>query len=158
MFLRNWPYAFSLLSATDGSSKVNGKFAVAPLPGLKGQGASSLGGHSIAISKFSDHKQTAFDFLKFYESEDTQKFLVQKASVAPVLASLYDDADAEGAVPVPARPVRPRSARRAASGHAVLPGRHAGDRAEHLRRIKGDKTTDQALSDLQAALKSAIGS
>ena len=33
VFHRNWPYVYALANKTDGSSKVAGKFAVAPLPG-----------------------------------------------------------------------------------------------------------------------------
>src|SRR5215217_3228661 len=40
LFLRQWPYVYSL-ATTDGSSKVKGKFAVAPLPGDSGPGASA---------------------------------------------------------------------------------------------------------------------
>ena len=58
----------------DGSSKVKGKFGVAPLPGDAGKpGASSLGGHSAAISTYSEHKATALDFLKFLESDESQR-------------------------------------------------------------------------------------
>lgn len=90
LFMRNWPYCYSLAS-TEGSSKVKGKFAVAPLPGVNGPGASSLGGHSEAISTYSDHKQTALDFLKFITAPAQQKFIAMKGSLAPVRASLYDD-------------------------------------------------------------------
>lgn len=155
LFLRNWPYAYSLLSATDGTSKVNGKFGIAPLPGADGLGASSLGGHSIAISQFSDHKQTALDFLKFYQSEATQKFLLEKSSLAPSLASLYDDATLtsqfkylptlktaiENAVPRPVTPFYP------AVTQAIQQNVFAA--------LQGDKSVDQALTDLQAALTTA---
>jgi multiple sugar transport system substrate-binding protein len=155
LFLRNWPYAYSLLSATDGSSKVNGKFAIAPLPGLDGLGASTLGGHSIAISEFSDHKQTARDFLEFYTSETTQKFLLEESSLAPVRESLYDDASLqskfgylptlktaiENAVPRPVTPFYP------AVTQAIQQNIFAA--------LQGDKSVDQALSDLQAALETA---
>src|SRR6478609_6228227 len=59
LFLRNWPYVYSL-AENDKSSKVKGKFAVAPLPGNDAStpGASSLGGHSAGISAYSDHKAT----------------------------------------------------------------------------------------------------
>ena len=50
-------------------SKVVGKFGIAPLPGPNGHGASSLGGHSLAISIYSKHPATDFDFLKFVESD-----------------------------------------------------------------------------------------
>ncbi|MBA2773504.1 MAG: ABC transporter substrate-binding protein, partial [Nocardioidaceae bacterium] len=79
LFLRNWPYVYSLAS-TEKSSKVQGKFDVAPLPGADGVGASALGGHNLAISAYSDNKATAIDFIKFMESEESQRFFVTKGS------------------------------------------------------------------------------
>ena len=63
--------------------------ATAGTPGKPG--ASSLGGHNAAISAYSDHKATALDFLKFLETEETQKWFVTQGSNAPALAALYDD-------------------------------------------------------------------
>jgi len=156
LFLRNWPYVYGL-AQTDGSSKVKGKFAVAPLPGESGPGASSLGGHNTAISAFSDHKATAFDFLKFYESEETQHFLALQGSLAPVIASQYDDpalikklpylpvlkTSIENAVPRPVTPFYP------AVTKAVQDNAYAA--------IKGDKSVQQSLTDMQAAIQAAGG-
>ncbi|MEU4197090.1 ABC transporter substrate-binding protein [Kribbella sp. NPDC026611] len=91
LFLRNWPYVYSKASATDGSSKIAGKFGVAPLPGKTGPGVSSLGGHDYAISKFAKNKATAIDFINFMASEARQKANIEKTSQAPTWASLYDD-------------------------------------------------------------------
>ncbi|TCC39895.1 ABC transporter substrate-binding protein [Kribbella sindirgiensis] len=92
IFHRNWPYVYALASKTDGSSKIAGKFAVAPLPGLKGPGVSTLGGHNYAISEFAKNKATAADFIKFMSSEERQKANIEKTSQAPTWASLYEDA------------------------------------------------------------------
>jgi len=93
IFQRNWPYAYSLFSKTDGSSKVNNDFGVAPLPSFtQGQaGVSSLGGHNYAIPKTADNKGTAVDFLKFVATKDQQVQSTIKASTSPVLSSLYQD-------------------------------------------------------------------
>ncbi|MEP6816450.1 MAG: ABC transporter substrate-binding protein, partial [Marmoricola sp.] len=90
LFMRNWPYVYNL-ATSDGSSKVKNKFAVAPLPGVNGPGASSLGGHSIAIGAYSKHQATALAFLKFIEAPAQQTFFLKQGSLAPVLASIYDD-------------------------------------------------------------------
>jgi len=90
IFHRNWPYVYNLANGDEGT-KVKGKFAVAPLPGLDGPGASSLGGHNFGISTYSKHKKSALEFIKFMTSEDRQKKNLQLASQAPVIASLYDD-------------------------------------------------------------------
>jgi multiple sugar transport system substrate-binding protein len=156
LFLRNWPYVYGL-AQTDGDSKVKGKFAVAPLPGESGPGASSLGGHNMAISAYSAHKATAFDWLKFYETEETQHFLAIQGSLAPVIASQYDDpalikklpylptlkTSIENAVPRPVTPFYP------AVTKAVEDNAYAA--------IKGDKNVQQALTDMQAAIQAAGG-
>ena len=92
LFLRNWPYVYAL-AQTEGSSKVKGKFDVAPLPGVGSTvpGVSSLGGHNLGISVYSDNKATARDFLQFMISEQSQKFFITNASLAPTLQTLYDD-------------------------------------------------------------------
>jgi multiple sugar transport system substrate-binding protein len=91
LFHRNWPYVYSLASKTDGSSKIVGKFGVAPLPGQTGPGVSSLGGHDYAISAFAKNKATAVDFINFMASEARQKANLEATSQAPTFASLYDD-------------------------------------------------------------------
>jgi multiple sugar transport system substrate-binding protein len=156
LFLRQWPYVYSL-ATTDGSSKVKGKFAVAPLPGESGPGASSLGGHNAAISAFSAHKASAFDFLKFLETEESQRWFVTQGSNAPALQSLYDDpalvkkspylpvlkTSILNAVPRPVSPFYP------AVTKAVQENAYAA--------IKGDKSVDQAVKDMQAAIQAAGG-
>ena len=156
LFLRQWPYVYSL-ATTDGSSKVKGKFAVAPLPGDSGPGASSLGGHNAAISAFSAHKASAFDFLKFLETEESQRWFVTQGSNAPALQSLYDDpalvkkspylpvlkTSILNAVPRPVSPFYP------AVTKAVQDNAYAA--------IKGDKPVQQALTDMQAAIQAAGG-
>jgi multiple sugar transport system substrate-binding protein len=154
LFLRNWPYVYSL-ATTDGSSKVKKTFGVAPLPGVSGPGASSLGGHAEAISVNSKHKATALAFLKFIEADDQQKFFMEKGSLAPVVESIYSDAtlvakypylptlltSIQNAVPRPVTPFYP------AVTKAIEDNAYAA--------IKGDKTPDQAIKDMSAAITAA---
>ena len=136
LFLRQWPYVYSLASS-EGGSKVKGKFDVAPLPGESGPGASSLGGHNAAISAYSDHKATALDFLKFLQTEETQKWFVTQASNAPALAALYDDPSADQGGPVPADAEDLDPQRRSPPRHPLLPGRDQGGAGQRLRRDQG---------------------
>jgi multiple sugar transport system substrate-binding protein len=154
LFLRNWPYVFSL-ATTDKSSKVKGKFGVAPLPGESGPGASTLGGHDAAISVYSKNKATAADFIKFWTSEETGRYFATQGSLAPVLSALYDDptlakklpylptlkTSIENAVPRPVTPFYP------AVTKAIQDNSYAA--------IKGEKDVQQALSDMQAAIQAA---
>jgi multiple sugar transport system substrate-binding protein len=93
IFHRNWPYVYSLANETDGSSKINGKFDVAPLPGITQPGVSSLGGGNYGIAKNAENKGTAVDFLKFVSSPEQQKAATLATSNAPTLEALYTDAE-----------------------------------------------------------------
>jgi multiple sugar transport system substrate-binding protein len=154
LFLRNWPYVYNL-ATTEGSSAVKDKLGIAPIPGKDGPGASSLGGHSMAISVYSKNKATALDFLKFMTSEETEKFYATQGSLAPVLGSLYTDAalvkklpylpvlktSIENAVPRPVSPFYP------AVTKAIQENAYSA--------IKGEKPVDTALSDMQKSIESA---
>ena len=153
VFMRNWPYADAILAGK--GSKVIGKFGVAPLPGPNGHGASSLGGHSLAISQYSKNKATAFDFLKFVESDTVQRNNLTQGTLAPVVTALYSDpalvakfpylptllASIQTAVPRPVTPFYP------AVTEAVETNVYAA--------LQGQTSTQSALSSLQAAIQSA---
>ncbi|MFJ4210788.1 ABC transporter substrate-binding protein [Paenarthrobacter sp. NPDC089675] len=154
LFLRNWPYVYNL-AKTDGSSTVKDTFKMAPLPGKTGPGASSLGGHNIAMSVYSKNKATVADFIKYITSEETQRFYATQGSLAPVLTKLYDDQELvtklpylpvlktsiQNAVPRPVTPFYP------AVTKAVQDNAYAA--------LKGEKSVDSAISDMQAAIESA---
>jgi len=154
LFLRNWPYVYGLAS-TEGSSKVKKTFGMAPLPGKDGPGASSLGGHNLAISAYSTHKATAVDWIKFLESEDRQKFFITTGSLAPVIVSLYSDptlvqkfpyltplkTSIDHAVPRPVSPFYP------AVTQAVTDNAYSA--------IKGDSSVQSALKNMATAIKNA---
>ena len=154
LFHRNWPYVYNL-ATTEGSSKVKDVLGMTALVGADGPGASSLGGHSAGMSVYSKNKATALDFLKFLTSEETQKFYATQGSLAPVLGALYDDQELvaklpylpvlktsiENAVPRPVTPFYP------AVTKAIQENAYAA--------IKGEKTVDAALSDMQKSIESA---
>jgi multiple sugar transport system substrate-binding protein len=93
VFLRNWPYVYSLANKTDGSSKIAGKFQVAPIPGLSGPGVSTLGGHNMGISTYSQNKGTALAFIQWWNTAENQKANTISTSNAPTWTALYTDAD-----------------------------------------------------------------
>jgi multiple sugar transport system substrate-binding protein len=154
LFHRNWPYVYNL-AKTEASSKVKNTFGVAPLPGVNGPGASSLGGHSEAITQFSKYKATAFDFLKFIEADEQQKFFMEKGSLAPVVEAIYNDSalvakypylptlltSIQNAVPRPVTPFYP------AVTKAIQDNSYAA--------MKGEKGVDQAIKDMNAAISAA---
>jgi trehalose/maltose transport system substrate-binding protein len=97
-FMRNWPYAFSLGNADD--SVIAGEFDVSPLPGVTaGNGAATLGGWQLAVSKYSDHPEEAAKLAFFLASEAEQKTRAIVGSLNPTIESLYSDADVLEAAP-----------------------------------------------------------
>jgi multiple sugar transport system substrate-binding protein len=156
IFHRQWPYQFALANATDGSSKVAGKFAVAPLPGATGPGKSSLGGLNLAISKFGKNKGSALAFIKFLTGEAEEKVQLEKTSEAPVYASLYEDASLQKKFPY--LPALKASVENAAARPRV---HQYGDttiaiQEEAYAAMTGKKSSDQAMTDLQSKLESII--
>ena len=154
IFHRQWPYQYAQANATDGSSKVAGKFQVAPLPGKDGPGVSTLGGHNFAISAFADNKATALDFIKFFTSEEAQKSNLLATSQAPTRASLYDDAEMIAQFPylttlkesiLNAVP-RPQAVK---YGDVTAAMQEAAYGA-----MTGETSTDDALAELQTKLES----
>ena len=154
LFHRNWPYVYNL-ATTEGSSKVKDVLGMTALPGKDGPGASSLGGHSAAISVYSKNKATALDFVKFLVEEEQQKFFATQGSLAPVIGDLYEDQELvsklpylpvlktsiENAVPRPVTPFYP------AVTKAIQENSYAA--------LKGEKSVEQALSDMQQSIETA---
>ncbi len=95
VFMRNWPYAYQLMSGQDpeNPSPVAGRFGIAPLPTFTGEGTiTGLGGHNLAVSRFSDNVGAAQEFAQFVSTTpDVQRNLARKHSLAPTMASVYED-------------------------------------------------------------------
>ncbi|HET6356423.1 ABC transporter substrate-binding protein [Streptomyces sp.] len=91
LFFRSWPYVYGLANAKGSDTVIAGKVGVAPIPGAKGVGASTLGGANLALSSYSKHKKSVLDFMTFMESPEVQRVQVEDLSNAPVLTELYTD-------------------------------------------------------------------
>jgi trehalose/maltose transport system substrate-binding protein len=99
VFMRNWPYAWSLGNADD--STVKGKIGVSALPkgGADGKNTGVLGGWQLAVSNYSENAELAADLVKCLTSSDKQKSRAIKGSYNPTIASLYQDAEVLEAPP-----------------------------------------------------------
>ena len=97
VFMRSWPNAYRQMNDPDPdpasqASQVVGKVGIAPLPGFAGTGPAALGGHNLAVSKFSDNISAAIKFVRFVSrSREVQRELSEKHSLAPTLKATYDD-------------------------------------------------------------------
>ncbi len=87
LFARNWPYAYG--PAKD--SPVQGKFAVAPMPGADGPAISTLGGYNLAVNASSKRQKSALEFIRYFTGPDIQRRVLTEGSFAPVWSRLYDE-------------------------------------------------------------------
>jgi multiple sugar transport system substrate-binding protein len=89
-FMRNWPYAYSL--GEKKGTAVAGKFKVMPFPQFEGGGkAAILGGHNFVISAYSKNPGAALKLTDYFISPEVQKTEFLDYSLAPTMASVYDD-------------------------------------------------------------------
>ncbi|MCG6658106.1 ABC transporter substrate-binding protein [Halomonas campisalis] len=98
VFMRNWPYAWSL-AQSDGS-EVRGKVGVTQLPaGADGASAAGLGGWNLAVSRYSENPELAADLVAFLTGLEEQKRRAIQGAYNPTLAALYEDEAVLEAVP-----------------------------------------------------------
>jgi len=93
VFMRNWPYAWSLAQSPD--SPVKGKVGVVALPkgGEDGRHVGTLGGWQLAVSKYSKQPEQAADLVMYLTSRGEQKRRAIKGSYNPTIVDLYEDPD-----------------------------------------------------------------
>ncbi|WP_439331783.1 ABC transporter substrate-binding protein [Onishia niordana] len=92
LFLRNWPYVWSL--ANGEGSEVAGKIGMASLPhGPEGEAKATLGGWNVAVSRYSEHPALAADLAAYITAEPQQKAHAVKMGRNPTIESLYQDED-----------------------------------------------------------------
>ncbi|MBY3595247.1 ABC transporter substrate-binding protein [Rhizobium bangladeshense] len=157
VFMRNWPYAYSLGNGAD--SAVKGRFDVMTLPvaAAGDKPSSTLGGWNLAVSKYSEKQEAAIALVKFLTSKDVQKARAIELSNLPTLTDLYDDKDVaaaqpfmpnwkpifQDAVPRPSATAKVKynevSSKFWTAVHNTLSG--SGSAAENLELLEADLTT-----------------
>jgi multiple sugar transport system substrate-binding protein len=152
-FMRNWPYAYALGK----ESPVGDKFEVTTFPEYDGNpGAGVLGGYNNAISAFSENPEGALAFVEFASSADQQVPQVTEASLPAVVSEVYDRDEVKEALPFAAelrkaveqaepRPVSP-----------VYPQISEAIYTNVYSVLQGDKSPDQAASDMNSDIQQAL--
>nr|WP_329661531.1 ABC transporter substrate-binding protein [Geminicoccus sp.] len=98
VFMRNWPYAWSLGQAED--SPIKDKIGVVALPaGEGGKSTGALGGWQLAVSKYSENPKEAVDLVRYLTSPTEQKRRAVEGAYNPTIASLYKDEDVVESAP-----------------------------------------------------------
>lgn len=90
IFMRNWPYVWTLLNQPD--SPVQGRVGIAPLPAFPGhESAPVLGGWMLAIPRGAAHAQEAADLIRYLTSAASQQRLALALGYKPTRRALYQD-------------------------------------------------------------------
>ncbi|NJQ97884.1 MAG: extracellular solute-binding protein, partial [Hydrococcus sp. CSU_1_8] len=88
VFLRNWPYVFSLAE----NSEIRGKYAIQPMVHASGfDSGACLGGWGLGIAKTSQHPDEAWKVIEFLTSEEMQRKFILATGKVPSLKSLFND-------------------------------------------------------------------
>jgi trehalose/maltose transport system substrate-binding protein len=97
VFMRNWNYAYALVTGPD--SPVKDKVGVAPLPAGDGPAVATLGGAALGVSAYSKHPKIAIDLVRFLNSYENQKMRAIETSRPPTLTAVFDDAEVAQKMP-----------------------------------------------------------
>ena len=90
LYLRNWPYVLSRLRGTALENKVG---IIPMVHGIGGVSASTLGGASVMVSRFSEAPRESVLLAKFLASDEAEKILALDEGVLPSVKALYQDKD-----------------------------------------------------------------
>ncbi|HET8649380.1 MAG TPA: ABC transporter substrate-binding protein [Gemmatimonadales bacterium] len=106
VLMRNWPYAYALMNDST-QSRVAGRFAVAPMPAaLGGTPTAALGGQQLAINRWSEHPDSAWELVAFLTAPAQMLQRAQISGSFPPRRSLYDDPALDSALAVPSATAR----------------------------------------------------
>lgn len=105
VFMRNWPYAYTLVNG--GDSRVAGRVGVAPMPAAPGgRPTATLGGAQLAVNPNSDAPEAAYALIRFLTSPEQMLERARLNGQFPARPALYDDPRLAEALPIPAAEAR----------------------------------------------------
>ncbi len=88
VFLRNWPYVYSLAL----ESSIAGKFNIKPMVHAEGKNSgATLGGWGLGISTSTKHPDETWEVMKFLSSEESQREFVLETGFVPSRTVLFND-------------------------------------------------------------------
>lgn len=119
VFMRNWPYAYSLL-AGGADSRVKGKFAVTTMPAAPGgRPTATLGGAQLALNAYSRAPDSAYAVIAYLTAPAQMLERAEVVGQFPTRPALYDDPRLTSALDVP--PADARRAVESATPRPVIP-------------------------------------
>jgi multiple sugar transport system substrate-binding protein len=117
--MRNWPYAVAPMQDS-ASSRVAGRFAVAPMPaGAGGRHTAAFGGAQLAINGFTPEAGAAWQVIDYLTSPEQMLERARVVGQFPTRTAVFDDPALAQALPIP--PARARQIVEAAVPRPVTP-------------------------------------
>jgi len=157
LFMRNWPYAVSVMNE-DGSS-VQDQFDVAPLPthqDYPDADNSCLGGWNIFINQYSNNREAAQQFASYMASKEVQEVLATEFSRLPVREDVYEDESIREEFPLLDTFAESLQQTRARPAIADYPTFSKTVYTEANKALIQDKSPQQALDDAQSQIDDEI--
>jgi trehalose/maltose transport system substrate-binding protein len=158
-FARDWLWRqFSEESLIPNS---NSTIAIGLLPGGPAGRASTLGGQSLAISKYSHHPQEAAALIRYLTSHDEQLLLWKRHAMLPTRREFYAGSDY-----LQNRPAIAQLWKDLGSVTVVRPSTVSGQHYEQVSRayfssvhsiLAGERDASEALSELETKLEGITG-
>lgn len=141
------------------ASATAGLWAAAPLPGVDGNpGVGVLTGWSLGVNKYSQHKEAAWQLIKYLTSPEVQLSMAINQGNAPTVASVFEDSGYQAKVPSGAVAGEGALSARARSGlTGILEIEQTILAFELNAALVGDKSPEQAMKDAQARITEVLG-
>ncbi|MGH8933905.1 MAG: ABC transporter substrate-binding protein [Egibacteraceae bacterium] len=90
VLMRHWPSTFAVM-ADPANSEVVGNYGIAPLPVFDpAETTGALGGFNLAVSRFSQKKDLAREFIRFASLDEQAQIALAEVSRPPVLKAAYE--------------------------------------------------------------------
>ncbi|MGF1589778.1 MAG: ABC transporter substrate-binding protein [Pleurocapsa sp.] len=88
VFLRNWPYVYSLAA----ESAIAGQYSIKPMVHAVGKSSgATLGGWGLGIATSTKHPDAAWQVIEFLSSEDSQREFILDTGFVPSRITLFND-------------------------------------------------------------------
>ncbi|MGL5941261.1 MAG: ABC transporter substrate-binding protein [Waterburya sp.] len=88
VFMRNWPYVYSLALESD----IAGKYNIKPMVHAVGKTSGAcLGGWGLGISTSTKHPEETWEVIKFLSSEESQREFMIETGFVPSRTALFND-------------------------------------------------------------------
>ena len=154
-FMRNWPQAS--VESRAAASPIRDKFDVTLLPAGKAGRAGTLGGTSLAVSRFSAHPQEALELVRYLSSGKLQVQRSRALSVPPTRNRLYELSDVLESNPYFAPMHQAFTTGGVVARPAAVAGKNYEDVSEaYIHAVHSVLTRTRSASEAAADLESAL--